>query len=78
MVDLHELTKCVGRSVELHFVDGHIVRAKLVSVDANEPTEIIYDIQEIIAVGPTELAVVTPGTVAAADPSLLAEVRSLD
>ena len=76
-MDLQELQPYVGKKVELHFLDGHVVRATLVRVDVDDPQEIIYDIHEIVAVGPRELAGVKPGTVAAADPAMLSAVELL-
>lgn len=73
MIDLQALANGIGRSVELRFVDGHAVRAKLVSVDTDSSTEIIYDIEEIISVGPSEMEAVLPGAVAAARPETLGE-----
>lgn len=78
MVNLQELKQHTNELVELSFEDGHIVRARLISVDLYEPEEIIYDVQEIVAAGPRELATVTPGTVAAADPRLLMGFRVVD
>ncbi len=76
-MNMQELQPYVGKKVELRFKDGHIVRATLVRVDVDDPQEIIYDIHEVVAVGPNELAKVKPGTVAVADPAMLSAVELL-
>lgn len=77
-MDISSLSASVNRVVQLEFLDGHVVRARLVAVDVDEPQEIIYDVLEVISRGPDNLANVNAGTVAAADPSLLREVRILE
>jgi hypothetical protein len=71
---LQRLPGFVGKVVRLTFTDGHVVRAKLISVDMHAPPEIIYDVLQVIERGPSALASVESGTMAAADPTLLAEV----
>lgn len=75
MIDLASLPGHVNAVLTLTFADGHVVRAKLVSVDLELPHEIIYEVLEVIERGPARLAGVKPGTVASADPSLLASVQ---
>jgi hypothetical protein len=75
MIDITSLPNLVGKVVELRFADGHAARARLVSVDLDAPPEMIYEVIHVIERGPEQLAGVGPGTVAAADPSLLVEVR---
>ena len=75
MIDLVALSKHVNGVVRLAFTDGHIVRAKVVAVDLDLPREIIYDVMEVIERGPEKLAGVRPGTVASADPALLASFQ---
>jgi hypothetical protein len=77
MADIESLARLVGKDVELQFANGHVVRANLVTVDLDEPREIIYRVREIIATGPPKLAGVKPGVVAAADPSGLLSFRVL-
>jgi hypothetical protein len=76
VIDVRELAKLVGKVVELEFVDGHAVRAKVVTVDLDEPQEVIYDILEVLATGPAKFAGVKAGTVAAANPSELSVFRA--
>lgn len=73
MVDLNALAELTGRVVELEFADGHAVRAKLVTVDREQPQEIIYDILAVLTPGP--LPQVKAGTIAAAEPSQLRAYR---
>ena len=77
MVNVEALVGYANREVQLEFVDGHIVRARLISVDLDEPREIVYDILEVVAQGPDSLAGVKAGSVAAADPSLLRSFQAL-
>ncbi|MFQ5705753.1 MAG: hypothetical protein ACE5HT_17275 [Gemmatimonadales bacterium] len=77
-VDLRVLAEHVGETVEFEFVDGHVVRARLLSVDLDQPEELIYDVLQVIARGPAKLASVKAGTVAAADPSLLRHFRIVE
>lgn len=77
MVNVEALAGYANRQVQLEFVDGHIVRARLISVDLEEPREMMYDILEVVAQGPDNLAAVKAGTVAAADPSLLRSFQIL-
>ena len=66
MVDLIALKGSVGKTVDLEFNDGHAVRAKLITVDQDDPTEIIYDIIEVLQAGPITIRA---GTVASANPA---------
>jgi hypothetical protein len=75
MVDLVGLSKYLNAIVDLTFSDGHVVRAKLITVDLDRPQEIIYDVVEVVERGPEKLAKVKPGTVASADPALLVSFR---
>ena len=77
MVDLTELAKFVGKQILLSFRDGHVVRVKLVHVDAEEPVEIIYDVLQVVQVGPAALAKVKPGQAAAADPRELLKFETV-
>ena len=65
-IRLHELAHQRGRAVRLSFRDGHIIVAKVISVDFEEPAEIIYEVHAVMQVGPSHLAAVRPGRVAAA------------
>lgn len=71
-IRLQELSHLRGREVTLAFRDGHVVQAKVVSVDFEEPPEIIYEVHAVMEVGPPHLADVKPGRVAAAP---LEEIR---
>lgn len=63
-----ELSAFVGKSVILTFVDGHSVRGVIVTVDLDEPQELIYEVAEVLARGPQEFEQVRPGAVCAAAP----------
>lgn len=76
-MDLSVLPTLVGKVVDLHFKDGHVVRARLVHVDLDAPAEIIYDVLEIVEVGPAKFQWIEPGNVLAVDPSDLVIVTSL-
>jgi hypothetical protein len=67
----------VNHILELTFTDGHVVRAKLLTVDLDIPREIIYEVIEVVQRGPEKLGKVKPGTVASADPELLARFYSV-
>ena len=48
-VDIHELQKHVGRSVELRFNDGYVARVRLIDADPDSaPNELIYDVLEVL------------------------------
>ena len=68
MIDLAALVRWVNAELVLHFVDGHVVRGKLIAVDASSQPEILYDVLEVIRVGPDKCANVKPGVTASADP----------
>ena len=65
-IRLHELARQRGHTVRLTFRDGHVIVAKVISVDFEEPAEIIYEVHAVVEVGPPHLAAVRPGRVAAA------------
>ena len=65
-IRLHELAHHRGHTVRLAFRDGHIIVAKVIAVDFEEPAEIIYEVHAVMQVGPAHLAAVRPGRVAAA------------
>jgi pimeloyl-ACP methyl ester carboxylesterase len=65
-IRLHELARHRGHTVRLAFRDGHVIVAKVISVDFEEPSEIIYEVHAVVEVGPSHLAAVRPGRVAAA------------
>lgn len=71
---LEKLRRLTGEIVELRFKDGHVVLARLVLVDREEPLEFIYDIIRVLQQGPERWRGVQAGTVAAADPQELADV----
>lgn len=73
MINLEQLAKHKNQVLDLTFTDGHVVRAKLLMVDPHDPAEIIYDVIQVLNRGPADLANVKPGTLAAADPSLLVD-----
>ncbi|HEU4564604.1 MAG TPA: alpha/beta fold hydrolase [Gemmatimonadaceae bacterium] len=66
IIRLQELAALRGKTVELAFRDGHVVRARVVSVDFEPPAEIVYEVLAVLEVGPPHLADVKPGRVAAA------------
>lgn len=72
MIDILELKSHLGQLIELRFIDGHRVRAKLISVDGDEEPEVMYRIEEVLAVGPPALARAKPGAVVTADPREIA------
>jgi pimeloyl-ACP methyl ester carboxylesterase len=65
-IRLRELARHRGHTVRLAFRDGHIIVAKVIAVDFEEPAEIIYEVHAVMEVGPSHLAAVRPGRVAAA------------
>ncbi|HSJ63305.1 MAG TPA: alpha/beta fold hydrolase [Gemmatimonadaceae bacterium] len=65
-IRLRELARHRGHTVQLAFRDGHVIVAKVIAVDFEEPAEIIYEVHAVMEVGPTHLAAVRPGRVAAA------------
>lgn len=65
-IRLRELAHHRGHTVRLAFRDGHVIVAKVISVDFEEPAEIIYEVHAVMEVGPSHLAAVRPGRVAAA------------
>jgi hypothetical protein len=77
MLSLSELAAQTGKTMELRFANGHAVRAKLISVDLDDPKEIIYDIKEVLSTGPRDLESLKPGMVAAADPTTLVYFQAL-
>ena len=77
MIDLDELELHINDEMLLEFEDGHAVRARLISVEKDEPAEIIYDVLEVIEVGPSRFGGVRVGTKAAADPRQLRRASSV-
>lgn len=75
MADAQELLPYIGKTLQLEFNDGHVVQAKVVTVDVDHPQEIIYDVIRVVARGPESLASIKPGTVAAAKPGELRSFR---
>lgn len=76
MIDIAELAGRAGDNLVLEFKDGHEVRARLVHVDTDEVPQIIYDVLEVVRVGPARYEKVRVGTVASADPRDLNRFRS--
>jgi len=70
------LDQLQGRSVLLRFSDGHVVKGNLLGVYADED-EFIYEIQEILEMGPPRFVGAAPGTVAMAKLSELADVTDV-
>ena len=66
IIHLQRLGRQRGKEVRLSFSDGHTVQAKVISVDFEEPAEIVYEVKGIIEIGPPHLAEIKPGRVAAA------------
>jgi hypothetical protein len=66
MTDISELVGRESEIMELEFNDGHAVVARIVSVDIDEPAEIVYEVLRVVKTGPPSLAHVAPGLVAAA------------
>jgi len=75
MTDAEKLSQLLGSVVDLEFRDGHVVRAKLVTVDLEVPQEVVYQVLSVSEVGPSKYDLVKPGTFAAADPSELRTFR---
>jgi pimeloyl-ACP methyl ester carboxylesterase len=74
-IRLGELAHQRGQTVRLSFRDGHVIVAKVIDVDFEQPAEIIYEVHEVMEVGPTHLAAVRPGRVAAAPLEQLKDFR---
>jgi pimeloyl-ACP methyl ester carboxylesterase len=72
IIRMQELAHQRGKAVTLSFRDGHVVLARIVSVDFEPPSEVIYEVLAVMEVGPPHLADVKPGRVAAAP---LEEIR---
>ena len=66
VIHLQRLGRQRGKEVRLSFRDGHTVLAKVISVDFEEPAEILYEVRSVIDIGPPHLAETKPGRVAAA------------
>ena len=66
MIDMTELEKHVGRTVELAFADGQVVRVKLQAVDVGE-SELTYTVTELVAVGSAPSRTSEPGAAIVAD-----------
>lgn len=68
----------IGDAVQLEFSDGHVVDARVITVDLDEPSEVIYDVLRVVQVGPSQFASVRPGIAAAAAIADLRRVRIAD
>jgi pimeloyl-ACP methyl ester carboxylesterase len=77
VIHLQELAKQRGRTVQLRFRDGHAIRAKLISVELEEPSEIVYEVHAVLDPGPDDVAPARPGSVAAAPLEALREFEVL-
>ncbi|MDQ3697968.1 MAG: lysophospholipase [Gemmatimonadota bacterium] len=66
IIRLLELAKQRGKTVTLSFRDGHVIQAKIISVDFEDPSEVIYEVRSVMEIGPPHLVDVKPGRVAAA------------
>ncbi len=66
VIHLQQLGRQRGKEVRLSFADGHVVQAKVISVDFEEPAEIVYEVRSVIDIGPPHMAETKPGRVAAA------------
>jgi pimeloyl-ACP methyl ester carboxylesterase len=77
VIHLQELAKQRGRTVRLRFRDGHVIRAKLIGVEMEEPSEIVYEVHAVLDPGPDDLAPARPGSVAAAPLEALREFEVL-
>ena len=77
VIHLQELAKQRGRTVQLRFRDGHTIRAKLISVEMEEPSEIVYEVHAVLDPGPDDLPPARPGSVAAAPLEALREFEVL-
>lgn len=66
IIHLQRLARQRGKEVRLNFRDGHMVQAKIISIDFEEPAEIVYQVRSVIEIGPPHLAETKPGRVAAA------------
>lgn len=61
-----DLAEYEGYEVILRFIDGHVVRGRIVHVDYGDHRDFIYDVLEVIEVGPPEFSTANPGVTAAA------------
>ena len=66
IIHLQRLARQRGKEVRLSFKDGHTVQAKVISVDFEEPAEIVYEVRAVIEIGPPHLTDIKPGRVSAA------------
>jgi hypothetical protein len=55
-----------GYSGLLRFTDGHLVRARSVHVDTDDRREVIYDVVDVLDVGPSKWSGTKGGTTATA------------
>lgn len=76
-IHLQELAKQRGRTVQLRFRDGHAIRARLISVEMEEPSEIVYEVHAVLDPGPDDVSAARPGSVAAAPLEALREFEVL-
>ena len=62
-----QLADYEGHEAVLRFSDGHVVRGRILHVDAGEHRDFMYDLLEVIETGPPEFAGVKPGITASAN-----------
>lgn len=72
-----ELKQHEGQVLELRFSDGHCVQARLITVDYEDPAELIYEIIKVVSVGPPMWSDISPGTIASAPLGELGDFRFL-
>ena len=79
MIDLSELAKHTGRRVQLRFVDGYVANVTLIDVDADSRgTELIYEVDTVVAWGSFDATKVDPKAVPAADAADVVAWSSLE
>jgi len=73
---IHDLKKNTGRTMELRFTDGYVVRARLISVDPDSaPNDLVYDVVEVMSWGPLDPAKVDLKSAHSASAAQLASWR---
>lgn len=77
-VDPGLLRSLSGEVVVLSFRDGQRVKARLISVDLEEPAEVMYDILEVMSNPSDDPRLGKSGMVVTAHPALLVDVRALN
>jgi len=65
VVDLEQFVACQGHKVQLEFTDGHTVIGRLLGVYGDDD-QVVYDVIEVLRVGPSQYAGVKSGTSAMA------------